>query len=264
MDVNKNILDIPLGISPNNEVIHYNLADAPHMLIGGTTGSGKSTALHSIICSLLMNTTPDGLMFMLIDSKSVELTMYDGIPNLLCPCITDAWDAIDNLKALVATMEQRYKLAQEYGAKDLAALNEKLPSGQKLPYILVVVDEVADLIMLSKHEVEECVVRIAQKARAVGIHLVLATQSPRREVISGLLKANLPTRMAFAVGSALDSRIILDAQGGQDLLGNGDCLFSEQGRPAQKIQCPYISSIEIESIVEHWHHQIYWHGKVAA
>lgn len=264
MDVNKNILDIPLGISPNNEVIYYNLADAPHCLIAGCTGSGKSSMLHSIICSLLMKTTPDELMFMFIDSKQIELTQYDGIPNLLCPCITDAWDAIDNLKALVATMEQRYKLAQEYGAKDLIELNEKLPLGQKLPYILVVIDEVADLMALSKNEVEESVVRIAQKARACGIHLVVATQSPRREVISGLLKTNLPTRMAFAVGSALDSRIILDAQGAQDLLGNGDCLFSEQGRPARRIQCPYISSIEIESIAEHWRNQIYFHDKVAA
>lgn len=264
MDVNKNILDIPLGISPNNEVIYYNLADAPHCLVAGTTGSGKSSFLHSMICSLLMKTTPDDLMFMMIDTKMVELTLYDGIPNLLCPCIADAWDAIDNLKALVATMEQRYKLAQEYGAKDLIELNKKLPIGQKLPYILVVVDEVADLIMLSKHEVEECVVRIAQKARAVGIHLVLATQSPRREVISGLLKANLPSRMAFAVGSALDSRIILDAQGAQDLLGNGDCLFSAQGRPARRIQCPYISSEEINSIVNFWRDQIYWNDKVAA
>lgn len=259
-----NILGIPLGISPSNEIIHYNLADAPHMLIGGTTGSGKSSFLSSMICSLLMNTTPDDLMFMMIDTKMVELTVYDGIPNLLCPCITDAWDAVDNLKALVAIMEERYKLAQEYGAKNLDELNEKLHPGQKLPYILVVCDEIADLMMLSKHEVEESITRLAQKSRAVGVHLVLATQSPRREVISGLLKSNLPTRLAFAVGSALDSRIILDAQGAQDLLGQGDALFSAQGRAARRIQCPYINSTEIESIIEHWRNQIFWQEKVAA
>jgi S-DNA-T family DNA segregation ATPase FtsK/SpoIIIE len=258
-----NTLNIPLGISPTNEVISFDLAEAPHCLVAGTTGSGKSTFLHSMICSLLMKTTPDELMFMLIDSKSVELTLYDGIPNLLTPCITDAWDAIDNLKALVATMEQRYKLAKEYNVKDLIELNEKLPTGQKLPYILVVVDEVADLIMLSKHEVEESIVRIAQKARAVGIHLVVATQSPRREVITGILKANLSSRIGFSTTSALDSNII-GVKGCENLLGNGDMMFSNQGRAPIRLQTPFISSEEIDSIVSHWRNQIYWQERVAA
>src|SRR3984957_6088059 len=243
-----NILDIHLGISPTNEVISFDLAEAPHCLVAGTTGSGKSTALHSIICSLLMKTTPDELMFMMVDTKMVELPRYDGIPNLLTPCITDAWDAIDSLKALVATMEQRYKLAKEYNAKDLIELNEKLTTGQKLPYILVVIDEVADLMALSKNEVEESVVRIAQKARACGIHLIVSTQSPRREVITGLLKCNLPSRIGFSTTSALDSNII-GVKGCENLFGNGDMMFSNQGRAPIRLQSPFISSEEIDSIV---------------
>jgi S-DNA-T family DNA segregation ATPase FtsK/SpoIIIE len=259
-----NILNIPLGVNPSNEVVHVDIKDFPHLLIAGTTGSGKTSYLHSMICSLLMKTTPDQLQFMMVDSKMVELPIYDSIPHLLCPVITDAWEAITSFKALVSFMESRYKLAQEYGAKDLDELNEKLPQHEKRPYILVVVDEMADLMMLSKHEIEESITRLAQKSRAVGIHLVLATQSPRREVVTGLIKSNLPSRLAFAVGSALDSRIILDQGGAQDLIGAGDALFSSQGRTPFRIQTPYVDSEEISAVVKFWQDQVYWQERQAA
>lgn len=251
-----NILNFPLGIDTSNNIIHCNIAEAPHILVAGETGAGKSVCLHSIICSLLMTTTPADLLLHLTDTKSVELTVYDDIPNLIAPVVTDAFEAVENFHALVDMMEKRYKIAREYGAKSLDELNHKLPYSDRFPYILVVVDEVADLIMLSKREVEECIVRIAQKARAVGIHLILATQSPRREIITGILKCNLPTRIGFSTTSSLDSRIIMDSMGCEKLLGNGDALFSDQGRAPIRFQSPYISSDEIESIVNHWQSQV--------
>lgn len=258
------ILDIPLGVNPSNEEVYADIKDFPHLLIGGTTGSGKTSFLTSMICSLLMKATPADLQLILVDTKMVEFPIYDGIPHLLCPVITDAWEAIDNLRALVALMESRYEAAKELGARTLDELNEKLPPCDKLPYIVVIVDEVADLLLLSKYEVEESITRIAQKARSVGIHLVLATQSPRKEVISGLLKANLPSRLAFAVGSALDSRIILDQGGAEKLIGRGDALFSSQGKQPFRIQTPLVSKEEIEKIVKFWQDQIYWKENLAA
>jgi S-DNA-T family DNA segregation ATPase FtsK/SpoIIIE len=242
-------LTFPLGIDTNNEIVHLDIATAPHMLVAGTTGSGKSTFLLSMICSLLMTTTPDELSILTIDTKMVELTAYDGIPNLLCPCVTDAYEAIDSLNALVNMMESRYQLAQSLGAKSLPELNDKLSPDNKLPYILVVVDEIADLMMISKHSVEEAIVRIAQKARAVGIHLVLATQTPRREIITGILKSNLPTNISFATRSSLDSRIISGESGAEKLLGNGDCLYSFQGKASRRLQTPYVSTAEITAVV---------------
>lgn len=244
-----NTLTFPLGIDTSNNIVHCNIAEAPHILIGGTTGAGKSSLLHSMIVSFLMTTTPGDLSILTIDTKMVELPIYDGIPNLISPCITDAYEAIDSLNAVVQMMESRYKAAQELGAKSLPELNDKLSSQDKLPYIIVIVDEIADLMMISKHQVEEAIVRIAQKARAVGIHLVLATQSPRREVITGILKCNLPTRIALATSSELDSRIILDCNGAGNLLGKGDALYSHQGKSPIRIQTPYITTDEINSIV---------------
>lgn len=258
------ILNIPLGVNPSNESVFVNIKDFPHLLIGGTTGSGKTSFLSSMICSLLMKATPADLQLMLVDTKMVDLPQYEGIPHLLCPVVTDAWEGIDNLRALVALMESRYEAAKELNAKTLDELNERLSPRDNLPYIVVIVDEVADLLLLSKYEVEESIVRIAQKARAVGIHLILATQSPRREVISGLLKANLPSRLAFAVGSALDSRIILDQGGAQDLIGRGDSLFSSQGKQPFRIQTSFVSKEEIKSIVKFWQDQIYWKENLAA
>jgi DNA segregation ATPase FtsK/SpoIIIE, S-DNA-T family len=243
-------LTVPLGISPDNQVISHSIKDMPHLLVGGVTGGGKSIALHSMICSLLMTTTPDELQLMLVDSKCVEMPQYEGIPNLITPVITDAYEAVDFFKALVLMMDKRYKFAQEMGARSLDELNEKLSPENKIPYILVVCDEIADLMFLSKHDVEESITRIAGKARAVGIHVILATQSPRREVISGLLKSNLPSRIGFSTSSSLDSRIIMDSMGCENLLGNGDMLFSNQGKSPIRLQSPLITSAEIESIVD--------------
>lgn len=249
----KSPLTIPLGINPSNEIITADIRSMPHCLIAGTTGSGKSVALHNMISSLLMTTTPDELGFMLVDTKMVELTAYDGIPNLICPVITDAWEAIKHFKALVMMMERRYELAREHGAKTLEELNQCL--SKPLTYTLVVVDEVADLMYISRKEIEESIVRIAQKARAVGIHMILSTQSPRRDIITGLLKANLPSRIGFATTSGLDSRIVMDKMGCESLLKNGDMLYSDQGKPPIRIQSPFISTEEIESIVSQLSHQ---------
>lgn len=216
----------------------------------------NSSGLHSLICSLLMTTTPKELMFHMFDSKMTELVMYDGIPNLLAPVITDPYEAVEHFHALTIMMDKRYKLAQELGARTLDEMNEKLSYDDQLPYILVVVDEIADLMLLSKHEVEESITRISGKARAVGIHLILATQSPRREIISGLLKSNLPSRLAFATSSPLDSRIILDKMGAQDLLGKGDAMFSDQGKSPVRLQSPFVSTDEISSIVDFWRNSV--------
>lgn len=257
-------LTFPIGVAPDNSIIARDIKTFPHCLVAGMTGSGKSNMLQSMICSLLMKTTPDELSLLLVDTKQVELTMYDGIPNLLTPVITDAWEAVNHFSVLVDIMEKRYKLAQEYGARELTELNDRLPSDQKLPYILVVVDEIADLIYLSKHEIEEAVVRIAQKARAVGIHLVLATQTPRREIITGILKANLSSRIGFTTASELDSRIIIDRNGLGQLTGLGDAVFVHNGKIPQRIQSPFVSSAEIGAIVKHWSDQIYWRQELAA
>lgn len=249
------ILDIPLGINTSNKVIKYDLTEAPHLLVAGTTGSGKSTFIHAMLCALLSKNTPDDLLIHLTDTKMVELDIYRDIPHLLAPVATDAYEAVDHFQALVSMMNIRYEMVKESGSRSLEEFNNKVNKNDKLPYILVVVDEVADLIMVAKKDIEESIVRIAQKARAVGIHLVLATQSPRRDVISGLLKCNLPSRIAFSTSSELDSRIILDYNGAGNLTGLGDGLFSDQGNPPIRFQAPYISSNEINSIVSHWKSQ---------
>jgi S-DNA-T family DNA segregation ATPase FtsK/SpoIIIE len=247
-----NILKIPLGIDTNNNILSMNLKEAPHVLVAGQTGSGKSVLLLSMITSLLMKTTPNELMFLTIDSKMVELPAFDGIPNLLSDCITDSWEAIDALKAIANMMEDRYRLLQKYKVKNIDEFNSKF---HKLPYIVVVCDEIADLMMLSKNQVEESLVRIGQKGRACGIHLILATQSPRREVITGILKCNLPTRIALSTSSELDSRIILNKNGAGALIGRGDALFSNQGMEPVRFQSPLITSGEISTIVDFWKNQ---------
>jgi DNA segregation ATPase FtsK/SpoIIIE, S-DNA-T family len=245
-------LEFPLGLNTNNEVVYCDLQIAPHLLIAGATGAGKSVGLHSMICALLSKNTPDDLMFMMIDTKMVELSSYEDIPHLLCPIVDEAYDAVDKLRALVGVMEKRYSLAKSLSARTLDEINEKLAESEELPYIVVVCDEIADLIMTSRREVEESIVRIAQKARAVGIHLVLATQSPRREIITGILKCNLPSRLCFSTSSELDSRIVLDQNGAGNLSGSGDALYSEQGKTPTRIQGAYVSSEEISSLVNFW------------
>ena len=206
------------------------LATMPHLLIAGSTGSGKSVCLNSIIISLLYGASPSELRLLLIDPKMVELTVYNGIPHLLTPVITDAKKAAVGLRWMATEMEQRYRKFSKAGVRDIYRYNET--SEERLPYIVIIIDELADLMMVSPVEVEDSVCRLAQMARAAGMHLVVATQRPSVDVVTGIIKANIPSRIAFAVSSQSDSRTILDMGGAEKLLGRGDMLVYPVG--AQK------------------------------
>jgi S-DNA-T family DNA segregation ATPase FtsK/SpoIIIE len=246
---NKAKLALALGRDVTGKPCIVDLAKMPHLLIAGTTGSGKSVAINSLIVSLLYRNTPQDVKFIFIDPKHVELTPYNGIPHLLTPAITDVDKAINALKWVVSEMERRYKLVAEAGKRNILEYNEKneLP----LPYIVVVVDELANLMAVGKQDVEASIVKLASLARAVGIHLVLATQRPSTEVITGLIKANISTRIAFKLPSQIDSRTIIDAAGAEKLLGNGDMLFvtTESSKP-RRIQGTYIVASEIHRVVD--------------
>ncbi len=225
----------------------------PHVLIAGTTGSGKSVCTNSLIVSILFKSTPEEVRFIMVDPKMVELAPYNGIPHLLIPVVTDPKKAAGALQWAVYEMMKRYKLFSEHGVKDLTAYNalaDADDSVQKLPSVVVVIDELADLMLIAAKEVEESICRVAQMGRAAGMHLVIATQSPRADVITGLMKANIPSRIAFAVASSLESRIILDNVGAEKLVGKGDMLYAPlgQGKP-QRVQGCFISASEIERVV---------------
>ena len=245
------VLPIIIGATGTGEPLITDLARQPHLLIAGATGSGKSVAINTIIASLLNKDDPTRpLRLILINPKRVELGQYNGIPQLLTPVITEAGKAVEALRWVVGTMETRLALFEEAGARDLASYNEVRPR-TALPRIVVVVDELADLMMVSGREVETSIVRIAQLARATGIHLVLATQRPSVDVITGLIKANLPSRIAFATTSGVDSRTILDQGGAEDLLGRGDLLYKAIDAPAPiRGQGAFIGDTEIASLVE--------------
>ncbi len=251
---NKAKLTLALGRDVAGKPSIVDLAKMPHLLIAGTTGSGKSVAINSLIVSLLYRNTPQDVKFIFIDPKHVELTPYNGIPHLLTPAITDADKAINALKWVVSEMERRYKLVAEAGKRNILEYNEKneLP----LPYIVVVVDELANLMAVGKQDVETSIVKLASLARAVGIHLVLATQRPSTEVITGLIKANISTRIAFKLPSQIDSRTIIDSSGAEKLLGNGDMLFvtAESSKP-RRIQGTYIVANEIHRVVDFFKQQ---------
>ncbi len=241
-------LSIPLGKDVSGNVYTIDLAKMPHLLVAGSTGSGKSVCLNTLIVSLLYQNGPDELKLILVDPKRVELTMFAGIPHLLVPPIINADDTINALKWTVREMERRLDVLSKIGARNIDGYNAK--SEEKMPKIVVIIDELADLMTTSGREVESTIVRIAQMARAVGIHLVLATQRPSVDVITGLIKANVPGRIAFAVASQTDSRTILDMAGAEKLLGRGDMLFTcaEVAKP-KRIQGAYASSEEIERVV---------------
>lgn len=231
-----------------------NIAKLPHVLIAGTTGSGKSVCTNSLIVSLLYKSTPDEVRFIMVDPKMVELAPYNGIPHLLIPVVTDPKKAAGALQWAVFEMMKRYKLFSEHGIKDLAgynALARKSEDLKTLPTVVVVIDELADLMLVAAKEVEESICRVAQMGRAAGMHLVIATQRPSADVITGLMKANIPSRIAFAVASSLESRIILDTQGAEKLVGRGDMLYAPlgAGKP-QRVQGCFISPEEIEQVVE--------------
>lgn len=246
---NPSKLSVALGINVSNNPVILDIAKMPHVLIAGATGSGKSVAINSFLCSMLFRASPDEVKFILVDPKRVELTGYNDIPHLLTPVIVEPKKVVSALKWAVHEMEERYKKLAEVGVRNIDGYNE-LAGHAAMPNIVIVVDELADVMLFSPAEVEESITRIAQMARAVGIHLVLATQRPSVDVLTGLIKANIPARIAFNVSSMTDSRVILDTQGAEKLLGRGDMLFipPDQAKPS-RIQGTYVSDKEIKSLI---------------
>ncbi len=251
-------LTVWLGKDVGGKAIGADLAKMPHLLVAGTTGAGKSAAINAMLSSVLLRATPHELRLVLIDPKQVELNHYESIPHLLTPVITSPRMAANALQNLVREMEQRYGTMSLARTRSLVELNRSRAKRKEppLPYILCVIDELADLMMVAPADVEDSIIRLAQKARAVGIHLVLATQSPRVDVITGMIKANVPSRIAFAVSSQTDSRVILDSNGAESLLGQGDMLFSPLGSSRlQRIQGAYIDEPQIEALTTFWRRQ---------
>lgn len=245
-------LSVALGVRINNEPMIMDIAKMPHGMIAGATGSGKSVAINSILVSLLYRNNPNELKLLLIDPKMVELAPYNDLPHLIAPVITDVKAATESLKWVVEEMERRYKVFADLHVRNITAYNQKAAYQDRMPKIVVVIDELADLMMVAPQDVEHAIARIAQKARACGIHLILATQRPSVNVITGLIKANVPTRIAFMVSSQVDSRTILDVGGAEKLLGNGDMLYLGNGmnKPI-RIQGCYVSDDEIDQVVQY-------------
>ncbi len=251
-------LTVWLGKDVAGKAIGADLAKMPHLLVAGTTGAGKSGAINAMLTSVLLRATPHDVRLVLVDPKQVELNHYESIPHLLTPVITSPRMAANALANLVREMEQRYGIMSLARTRSLVELNKhRAGRGEPpLPYILCVIDELADLMMVAPADVEDSIIRLAQKARAVGIHLVLATQSPRVDVITGMIKANVPSRIAFAVSSQTDSRVILDQNGAESLLGQGDMLFSPVGSSRlQRIQGAYIDEAQIAKLTDMWRRQ---------
>jgi S-DNA-T family DNA segregation ATPase FtsK/SpoIIIE len=251
-------LTVWLGKDVAGKAIGADLAKMPHLLVAGTTGAGKSGAINAMLSSVLLRATPHEVRLVLVDPKQVELNHYESIPHLLTPVITSPKMAANALQNLVREMEQRYGIMSMARTRSLIELNRARAARQEapLPYILCVIDELADLMMVAPADVEDSIIRLAQKARAVGIHLVLATQSPRVDVITGMIKANVPSRIAFAVSSQTDSRVILDQNGAESLLGQGDMLFSPVGTSRlQRIQGAYIDEAQIAKLTDLWRKQ---------
>jgi len=266
----KNYLTIPLGRNVSGEAVYDDLARMPHLLVAGATGTGKSVSIHNILISFLYQNSPRTLKLILIDPKRVELTAYNGIPHLLTPVIVDAQKAINSLKWAISEMERRYELLSKISARDILSYNEKISKLTKkqkendadnhkiLPFIVIVIDELADIMMSYGRETEAAIVRLAQMARAVGIHLILSTQRPSVEVITGLIKANITFRIAFQVASQIDSRTIIDMAGAEKLLGKGDMLYQtgDSSKP-KRIQGAFILEREIKKIVDFLKRQDY-------
>ncbi|SHN87448.1 DNA translocase FtsK [Desulfitobacterium chlororespirans] len=259
-------LRIALGKDIGNQSIVANLAKMPHLLVAGATGSGKSVCITAIINSLLFNTRPDEVKFLMVDPKMVELSLYNGIPHLLAPVVTDPKKASAALKWVVKEMETRYELFAASGVRDIERYNQMKaaeagqengakaePLAPAMPLIVVIIDELADLMMVAADEVEEAICRLAQMARAAGIHLVIATQRPSVDVITGVIKANIPSRISFAVSSQIDSRTILDSTGAEKLLGRGDMLYSPQGmNKPMRVQGCMVADDEVQKVITHW------------
>lgn len=261
-NTNNSLLAVALGKDIMGKVKYCEIDKTPHLLVAGATGSGKSVCINGIIISILMKARPDEVKLVMVDPKKVELGIYNGIPHLLTPVVTDPRKASIALKRAVSEMERRYDLFEELGTKNITSYNKlieeknkKLPDDEKynkMPYIVVIVDELADLMLVAGKEVEDSIMRITQMARAAGIHLIIATQRPSTDVITGLIKANIPSRISFAVSSSIDSRTILDMTGAEKLLGKGDMLFLPMGESApDRIQGSFVSEEEIKKVVNY-------------
>ncbi|HKW93532.1 MAG TPA: DNA translocase FtsK, partial [Methylomirabilota bacterium] len=247
----KGRLPLALGKDTTGNPVIADLTSMPHLLIAGSTGSGKSVGLNTMICSLLYKATPADVRFLLIDPKRLELGVYEKIPHLLAPVVTDAKEAAARLKWIVGKMDDRYKQLQAKAVRNIEGYNREVPREERLPYWVVVVDELADLMMVSAGEVQNSLVRLAQIARAVGIHLIVATQRPSVDVVTGLIKANFPTRIAFQVASKVDSRTVLDANGAEQLLGRGDMIFVPPGGSRQmRVHGSWVSDKEVKAICD--------------
>ncbi len=246
----KNPLPFVLGKNIAGDAVVFDINKMPHLLVAGATGSGKSVCINTLILSLLFKSTPDEVKLLMIDPKVVELNVYNGIPHLMIPVVTEPKKATGALRWAVTEMEERYHKFAENGVRDIAGFNEKM-NEEKLPYIVVIIDELADLMLVAAKEVEDYICRLAQMARAAGIHLIIATQRPSVDVITGIIKANIPSRIAFSVASQVDSRTILDMGGAEKLLGKGDMLFHPVGlsKPV-RIQGSFVSEEEVKSVVE--------------
>ena len=261
-------LDVAIGKDIAGRSVFLNLATTPHLLIAGTTGAGKSSGLNCILTSILMRSTPDQVRLILIDPKQVEMGQYNRLPHLLTQPVTNPKKAANALGWAVKEMERRYDLLFEVGFRDITGYNAAFDRGElrpdpgserqfeRLPYIVVVVDELNDLMMVAARDVEESITRIAQKARAVGVHLIVATQRPSVNVITGVIKANIPARAAYAVNSLTDSRVILDQPGAEKLVGKGDMLLLPgNSNVSQRIQGSFVSEDEVRKVVAHWRRQ---------
>ena len=247
-------LQVALGKGVSGLAVSMSLAQAPHLLIAGATGSGKSVCLNAIITTLLMTHTPEQLRFLMVDPKMVELTSFNGIPHLVAPVVTDFDQVVGALAWVTREMDRRYKLFASTGTRSIGGYNRKVGAkGEQLPYMVIIIDELADLMMMAPDEVERYICRIAQMARATGIHLVIATQRPSTDVVTGLIKANFPTRIAFAVSSQIDSRVILDTPGAEKLLGQGDMLYMAGDAPKlARLQGCFVSDAEMKNVVNFW------------
>ena len=250
----KNLLAVGLGKDIMGKVKWMEINTTPHLLVAGATGSGKSVCMNCIITSILMRTKPEQVKLVMVDPKKVELSMYNGVPHLLCPVVTDPKKASIALKNIVVEMERRYDVFEQTKNKNIKGYNEfceSNPEYPKMPYIVVIIDELADLMLVAAKEVEDSIMRITQMARAAGIHLIVATQRPSTDVITGVVKANIPSRISFAVSSSIDSRTILDSTGAEKLLGKGDMLFLPMGENSPvRIQGAFVSEQEIQKVVD--------------
>lgn len=250
----KTNLTVALGKDVSGKVWAGDLGKMPHLLVAGSTGSGKSVCLNTVIVSLLYQNSPDDLRLIMVDPKRVEFTVYNGIPHLLTPVITDTVKTVNALKWVIGEMDRRFELLSKHGKRDIASFNQE--SGEKMPYLVLIIDELADLMAVAAAEVEAAIIRLAQMARAVGIHLILATQRPSVNIITGLIKANITTRIAFAVASSTDSRTILDTSGAEKLLGRGDMLYTcpDLGKP-KRLQGALVRDHEIKKVIDYLKNQ---------